>query len=135
MAIMFRAAYACCVQVQLRRLMIDMVLGTDMKQHVTIISRFQTALQVKLHSCMMTTAGSTSSASAENVTVKFEDPADRSMLLQVTPHGHDIKHIGGCLFVCLPVCLSITLCLLCGCDYIRSQQELLSCSACPALCF
>ena len=76
--------HACCAQVQLRKLMIDMVLGTDMKQHVTIISRFQTALQVKLHSRMMTTAGAASSASAENVAVKFEDPADRSMLLQVT---------------------------------------------------
>ena len=64
--------------------MIDMVLGTDMKQHVTIISRFQTSLQVKLHSRMMTTAGSSSSASAESLAVKFEDPADRSMLLQVT---------------------------------------------------
>ena len=64
--------------------MIDMVLGTDMKQHVTIISRFQTSLQVKLHSRMMTTANSSSSASAESLAVKFEDPADRSMLLQVS---------------------------------------------------
>ena len=64
--------------------MIDMVLGTDMKQHVAIISRFQTSLQVKLHSRMITTAGCSSSASAESLAVKFEDPADRSMLLQVT---------------------------------------------------
>lgn len=70
------------LQVRLRKLMIDMVLGTDMKQHVTIISRFQTSLQVKLHSRMMTTAGSSSSATAESLAVKFEDPADRSMLLQ-----------------------------------------------------
>lgn len=76
------------MQVCLRKLMIDMVLGTDMKQHVTIISRFQTTLQVKLHSRMMTTAGCSSSASAESLAVKFEDPADRSMLLQVTRLAH-----------------------------------------------
>ncbi len=64
--------------------MVDMVLGTDMKQHCTIISRFQTVLQVKLHSRMMTTAGATSAASSgESQGIKFEDPADRSMLLQV----------------------------------------------------
>ena len=70
------------MQVRLRKLMIDMVLGTDMKQHCTIISRFQTVLQVKLHSHMMSTAGATS-ASADGQAIKFEDPADRSMLLQV----------------------------------------------------
>ncbi len=70
------------LQVRLRKLMIDMVLGTDMKQHCTIISRFQTVLQVKLHSHQMTTAGATS-ASADGQAIKFEDPADRSMLLQV----------------------------------------------------
>lgn len=70
------------MQVRLRKLMIDMVLGTDMKQHCTIISRFQTVLQVKLHSHMMATDGATS-ASADGRAIKFEDPADRSMLLQV----------------------------------------------------
>lgn len=75
----------CCGQAKLRKLMIDMVLGTDMKQHCSIISRFQTVLQVKLHSRLISTAASTSSAgtSSETVGVKFEDPADRSMLLQV----------------------------------------------------
>ncbi len=70
------------MQVRLRKLMIDMVLGTDMKQHCTIISRFQTVLQVKLHSHQMTTAGATPAA-ADGQAIKFEDPADRSMLLQV----------------------------------------------------
>jgi len=70
------------MQVRLRKLMIDMVLGTDMKQHCTIISRFQTVLQVKLHSHMMATSGATS-ASADGQAINFEDPADRSMLLQV----------------------------------------------------
>lgn len=63
--------------------MIDMVLGTDMKQHCHIISRFQTVLQVKLHSRMMTTGSSPASGGANGPEIKFEDPADRSMLLQV----------------------------------------------------
>lgn len=70
----------------MRKLMIDMVLGTDMKQHCTIISRFQTVLQVKLHSRMMSTAGSLPPTAPEGhpegQPIKFEDPADRSMLLQ-----------------------------------------------------
>ena len=66
--------------------MIDMVLGTDMKQHCAIISRFQTVLQVKLHSRMMSTAGGASAGTGTNeaLGIKFEDPADRSMLLQVS---------------------------------------------------
>lgn len=77
--------HAICVpdQVRLRKLMIDMVLGTDMKQHCHIISRFQTVLQVKLHSRMMTTGSSPASGGANGPEIKFEDPADRSMLLQV----------------------------------------------------
>ena len=69
-----------------------MVLGTDMKQHCHIISRFQTVLQVKLHSRMMTTGASASPASggANAPEIKFEDPADRSMLLQVCPANHFI---------------------------------------------
>ena len=79
------AEQAICVsdQVRLRKLMIDMVLGTDMKQHCHIISRFQTVLQVKLHSRMMTTGSSPASGGANAPEIKFEDPADRSMLLQV----------------------------------------------------
>ncbi|KAA6423303.1 MAG: 3,5-cyclic-nucleotide phosphodiesterase [Trebouxia sp. A1-2] len=78
--------------VRLRKLMIDMVLGTDMKQHCTIISRFQTVLQVKLHSHMMATDGATS-ASADGRAIKFEDPADRSMLLQMALKCADLGHL------------------------------------------
>ncbi|KAL3157196.1 putative 3',5'-cyclic phosphodiesterase pde-3 [Trebouxia sp. C0009 RCD-2024] len=80
-------------QVRLRKLMIEMVLGTDMKQHVAIISRFQTTLQVKLHSRMMTTAGCSSAASAESLAVKFEDPSDRCMLLQMALKCADLGHL------------------------------------------
>ena len=100
------------MQVRLRKLMIEMVLGTDMKQHVAIISRFQTTLQVKLHSRMMTTAGCSSAASAESLAVKFEDPSDRCMLLQVTYLGqppntkksrhrqHNVLSLCVCVCVC-----------------------------------
>ena len=83
---------SCAIaQVRLRKLMIDMVLGTNMKQHCHIISRFQTVLQVKLHSRMMTTGASASPASggANAPEIKFEDPADRSMLLQVCPASNN----------------------------------------------
>lgn len=89
--------------------MIDMVLGTDMKQHCHIISRFQTVLQVKLHSRMMTTGSSPASGGANGPEIKFEDPADRAMLLQVgvwLSAGLAVLHkIDGC-------CLQ-TICRLC----------------------
>ncbi|DBA92091.1 hypothetical protein WJX77_006602 [Trebouxia sp. C0004] len=78
--------------VRLRKLMIDMVLGTDMKQHCTIIARFQTVLQVKLHSHVMATAVATP-ASADGQGIKFEDPADRSMLLQMALKCADLGHL------------------------------------------
>ena len=37
---------ACLVQKRLRKMVIEMVLATDMKQHCLILSRFQSKLQV-----------------------------------------------------------------------------------------
>ena len=119
------------MQVCLRKLMIDMVLGTDMKQHVTIISRFQTTLQVKLHSRMMTTAGCTTAASAESLAVKFEDPADRSMLLQVTacmawPYPKEQTKPGKqstMLDMTVCVCVYATVFMLCAVCLSTCQQD------------
>ena len=66
------------MQMKLRKMMIEMVLGTDMKQHWTIMSRFQTKLQVKIHTSI-TTAAATSDDSPFN----SNSEADRFLVLQV----------------------------------------------------
>ncbi len=38
----------CPPQLRLRRLLIDMVLATDMKQHLSTLSKFQAKLQVRV---------------------------------------------------------------------------------------
>lgn len=95
-----------------------MVLGTDMKQHVTIISRFQTSLQVKLHSRMMTTAGCSSSATAESLAVKFEDPADRSMLLQANLLTFLCLFLRQCLTAMILACVCPSRDVACGAENV-----------------
>lgn len=66
------------LQMRLRKMMIEMVLGTDMKQHWTIMSRFQTKLQVKIHTSITTAAANTDDAGFNS-----NSEADRFLVLQV----------------------------------------------------
>ena len=59
-------------------MMIEMVLGTDMKQHWTIMSRFQTKLQVKIHTSITTAA-----ATSDDAGFNSNSEADRFLVLQV----------------------------------------------------
>ena len=84
------------MQMKLRKMMIEMVLGTDMKQHWTIMSRFQTKLQVKIH-----TSITTSAATNDDSPFNSNSEADRFLILQVQPpttmsfqhHCHAHAHV------------------------------------------
>ena len=65
------------MQMKLRKMVIEMVLATDMKQHWTLMSRFQTKLQVKIHTNITTASGS------QDTPFNSNSEADRFLILQV----------------------------------------------------
>ncbi|KAK9839551.1 hypothetical protein WJX84_002829 [Apatococcus fuscideae] len=75
-------------QIKLRKMMIEMVLGTDMKQHWTIMSRFQTKLQVKIHTNI-----TTASASPDDSPFNSNSEADRFLVLQMGLKCADVGHL------------------------------------------
>lgn len=87
---------------RLRRLLIEMVLATDMKQHFNILSKFQAKLQVKLRTSNSYGSGSHMSAhdlsSSRRLEVCddeliVEDEVDRSLVMQVALKCADVGHL------------------------------------------
>ncbi|PNW74794.1 hypothetical protein CHLRE_12g509550v5 [Chlamydomonas reinhardtii] len=81
--------------VRLRRLLIDMVLATDMKQHFNILSKFQSKLQVKLRSTNFAAPNLShlESPSNEDPLPISDDDADKSLVLQVGLKCADVGHL------------------------------------------
>ncbi|PNH07949.1 putative 3',5'-cyclic phosphodiesterase pde-1 [Tetrabaena socialis] len=81
--------------VRLRRLLIDMVLATDMKQHFNILSKFQSKLQVKLRSTNFAAPNLShlESPSHEDPLPISDDDADKSLVLQVGLKCADVGHL------------------------------------------
>ncbi|GFR44852.1 hypothetical protein Agub_g6195 [Astrephomene gubernaculifera] len=81
--------------VRLRRLLIDMVLATDMKQHFNILSKFQSKLQVKLRSTNFAAPNLAhlEAPSYDDPLPISEDDADKSLVLQVGLKCADVGHL------------------------------------------
>lgn len=80
--------------VRLRRLLIDMVLATDMKQHFNILSKFQAKLQVKLRSTSFSPNHAHLEAPSVNEPLPIGDEdADKSLVLQVGLKCADVGHL------------------------------------------
>lgn len=87
------------MQVRFRRLLIDMVLGTDMKQHFNLLSKFQSKLQVKLRSTNIGAYSHSSSSTGSHLdSPTYDEPlpigddeADKSLVLQVGSHLRWLK--------------------------------------------
>ncbi|GIL70062.1 hypothetical protein Vretimale_3337 [Volvox reticuliferus] len=81
--------------VRLRRLLIDMVLATDMKQHFNILSKFQSKLQVKLRSTNFAAPNLShlESPSHDDPLPISDDDADKSLVLQVGLKCADVGHL------------------------------------------
>mmetsp|Transcript_34412 Transcript_34412/g.76444 ORF Transcript_34412/g.76444 Transcript_34412/m.76444 type:complete len:639 (+) Transcript_34412:160-2076(+) len=76
---------------RLRRLLIDMVLATDMKQHFNILSKFQAKMQIKLRSANFSQV---LEASAHNGPLPLtDDDADKSLIMQVCLKCADVGHL------------------------------------------
>lgn len=88
--------------VRLRRLLIDMVLATDMKQHFNILSKFQSKLQVKLRSTNFAAPNLShlESPSNEDPLPISDDDADKSLVLQVRVHACAGGFAGCCVYGC-----------------------------------
>ena len=79
--------YTTLPQVRLRRILIDMVLATDMKQHFNFLSKFQAKLQVKLRSTNFSSATHLETPTHDDPLPISEDDADKSLILQVSRQG------------------------------------------------
>lgn len=90
-------------RVRLRKLLIDMVLATDMKQHFSILSKFQAKLQIKLRSSsnlapLFGTGNSLphpregGAATSSQIPIT-EDEQDRSLIMQVCLKVADVGHL------------------------------------------
>lgn len=80
---------------RLRRLLIDMVLATDMKQHFNILSKFQAKLQVKLRSSHLSPVVSHTEISShqEDPLPISDDDADKSLIMQAALKCADVGHL------------------------------------------
>lgn len=82
-------------RLKLRKLLIDMVLATDMKQHFSILSKFQAKLQVKLRTTSMSqlVAHHHDTLPQDESVPITEDEADKSLILQVGLKCADVGHL------------------------------------------
>lgn len=79
-------------KIRLRKLLIDCVLATDMKQHFSILSKFQGRLQVKVRSQRSMTGADDQRRSLDTPLIT-EDDNDRSLVLQVCLKCADVGHL------------------------------------------